>query len=54
VFVTFRDGLMSSERLYWHHAQVLAQLGLVRGKGLAITDPSAVTTFLREAAVRPT
>ncbi|MET0452523.1 MAG: nuclear transport factor 2 family protein [Mycobacterium sp.] len=54
VFVTFRDGLMSGERLYWDHAQVLAQLGVVHGRDLAITDPSAVTTFLRQAAVRRT
>jgi carboxymethylenebutenolidase len=54
VFVTFRDGLMSSERLYWDQAQVLAQLGLLSGKVLPITDPSAVTAFLREAAARPT
>lgn len=54
MFVTFRDGLMSGERLYWDQAQVLAQLGLLSGKGLPITDPSAVTAFLRETAVRPT
>ena len=52
VFVTFRDGLMSSERLYWDQAQVLAQLGLFRDKTLPIANPSAVTAFLREAVLR--
>ena len=51
VFVTFRDGLMSSERLYWDQAQVLVQLGLLRDNGLPIADPFAVTAFLREAAL---
>ena len=51
VFVTFRDSLMSSERLYWDQAQVLAQLGLLRDNGLPIADPFAVTAFLREAAL---
>jgi carboxymethylenebutenolidase len=52
VFVTFRDGLMSSERLYWDQAQILAQLGLLREKGLPIADPSAVTAFIRGATLR--
>jgi carboxymethylenebutenolidase len=51
VFVTFRDSLMSSERLYWDQAQVLAQLGLLRDNALPIADPFAVTAFLREAAL---
>lgn len=51
VFVTFRDDLMSSERLYWDQAQVLAQLGMFRDKAVPIADPSAVTAFLREATL---
>jgi carboxymethylenebutenolidase len=53
VFVTFHSGLMSSERLYWDQAQVLSQLGLFRENELHIAAPSAVTGFLREAALRP-
>jgi carboxymethylenebutenolidase len=51
VFVTFRDSLMSSERLYWDQGQVLAQLGLLGDKRLPIADPFAVTAFLCEAAL---
>jgi carboxymethylenebutenolidase len=54
VIVTFRDCLMSSERLYWDQAHVLAQLGLLRDTGLPVTDPSGVTSYLREAALRAT
>jgi carboxymethylenebutenolidase len=53
VFVTFRDGLMSSERLYWDQALVLAQLGVVRGDALPIADPADVTAFVRAGALRP-
>lgn len=50
VFVTFRDGLMSSERLYWDQAQVLAQLGMLGDAAVPVADPSVVTAFLRESA----
>ncbi|OBG19286.1 ester cyclase [Mycobacterium sp. 852002-51057_SCH5723018] len=48
VVVTFRDGLMRSERLYWDQATVLRQLGLIPENGLPLAQLSDITTFLRQ------
>lgn len=34
IVVQFRDDLVASERLYWDHASVLRQVGLLDSKGL--------------------
>jgi hypothetical protein len=30
IFVEFRDGKMAAERIYWDHAAVLRQVGLLK------------------------
>lgn len=48
VIVTFRDGLMHSERLYWDQATVLRQLRLIPQDGLPVAQLSDVTAFLAQ------
>jgi carboxymethylenebutenolidase len=37
VVVQFKDGKIAGERIYWDHASVLAQIGLVDAKKLPAT-----------------
>ncbi|OBH07806.1 hypothetical protein A5696_20945 [Mycobacterium sp. E2699] len=52
VIVKFRDGLMLSETLYWDHAQVLRQAGLLSAAGLPLPDTSDITGYLRDSRIR--
>jgi carboxymethylenebutenolidase len=52
VIVTFHDGLMRSERLYWDQAAVLRQLRLIRQDGLPLAELSGITTFLRQKVAK--
>jgi carboxymethylenebutenolidase len=52
VIVKFRDSLMSSETLYWDHAQVLQQAGLLPAAGLVLPRTSDISAYLCASGAR--
>jgi carboxymethylenebutenolidase len=51
VIITFEDGKMKSERLYWDQASVLVQLGLLDPAGLPVAGVEVARKALDPAAV---
>jgi len=50
--VTFKDGKISSEHLYWDHASVLAQLGVIDPGALPVKGVESPHTLLEWAGVK--
>jgi carboxymethylenebutenolidase len=50
--ITFRDGLVASEHLYWDQASVLVQLGLIQADGLPIVGAEGARRVLELGAPR--
>ena len=46
VVVTFQDGKVASERIYWDQASVLVQLGLIDAGGLPVTGGESARKVL--------
>lgn len=51
--ITFKDGKISSEHLYWDHASVLAQLGVIDPGALPVKGIESPRTLLEWAGVKP-
>lgn len=48
-FIRFEAGKIASEHLYWDHATVLAQLGLIEANKLAVKGPEGANLLLKWA-----
>jgi carboxymethylenebutenolidase len=51
--LTFKDGRISSEHVYWDHASVLAQLGVIDPGTLPVKGVESPHTLLECARVKP-
>jgi carboxymethylenebutenolidase len=49
VVVQFKDGKIAGERIYWDHASVLAQIGLIDASQLPVTGVEASRKVLDPA-----
>jgi carboxymethylenebutenolidase len=51
--ITFENGKIASEHLYWDHASVLAQLGVLDPSKLPVKGNEGPRTLLQWAGVTP-
>jgi carboxymethylenebutenolidase len=51
--ITFENGKVASEHLYWDHASVLAQLGVLDPSKISVKGDESRRTLLQWAGVKP-